>query len=251
LGDADIELAVGGDFILKAWNGDIVRGRVTLADPPTALAFTWRPHGVGPESRVTIRLEGDGPGTRVTVLHENVSSEPERRQARRLWRELLGALRNAVQDGADAHEWGATLPMAIRAPLARSAADIWPLLSTAQGLEKWVTNVERFDGAPEGLFRIASSVSGRAIAVEGTIELLIPETRIILGWEWSGESWGGRTKVELSLEPDTSGVALLILHSGFDKIAPAAAAIARRHYAAMWPKVAGDLRRLVAPVGAA
>lgn len=248
LGEADIELAVGGEFSLKAWNGDFARGRVLLADPPSTLSFTWRPHGTGTESRVTIRLQGDGPGTRVSVRHEQLASEPERRQARRLWREVLAALRSAIHENRDAHEWGATLPIAVRAPLGRTASDLWPLLSTAQGLEKWLAHVERFDAAPEGVFRFRPRAHEHHAVEAGTIDLLVPESRLVLSWEWEGASWGAKTKVEFSLEPDPSGSALLLLHSGFDKIPPAAAAEARRYYAARWPRLTGDLRRLVAPV---
>lgn len=248
LGEVDLELTIGGEFALHAWNGDIVRGHVLQADPPSALAFTWKPHGTGTESRVAIRLQGDGPGTRITVRHEGLSSEPERRQARRLWREVLGALRAALHDERDAHQWGASLPIAVRAPLARSAADIWPLLSTADGLEKWLANVERFDGVPDGQFRFSTRYHSLQRHEEGSIELISHENRVVLAWEWAGESWGARTKVELSLEADPSGSALLLLHSGFDKIAPEKAAIARREYAAAWPRVVADLRRYVAPL---
>jgi uncharacterized protein YndB with AHSA1/START domain len=244
----DMELSIGGEFTLHTWNGDVVRGHVLQADPPSVLALTWKPQGTGTESRVTIRLQGDGPGTRITVRHEGLSSEPERRQARRLWREVLGALRTALHEERDAHEWGASLPISVRAPLSRSAADIWPLLSTAQGLEKWLAHVERFDGATDGQFRFMSRFHGRQVVEEGSIEMISPENRVVLAWEWAGESWGGRTKVELSLEADPSGSALLLLHSGFDKIAPEKAAIARREYAAAWPKVVSDLRRYVAPL---
>ncbi|HET9950179.1 MAG TPA: SRPBCC domain-containing protein [Candidatus Eisenbacteria bacterium] len=250
LGNVDLELVVGGDFSLHAWNGDVVRGRVLLADPPSTLALVWKPQGTGAESRVTIQLKGDGPGSRISVRHEGLASEPERRQARRLWREILTALRSAIHDNADAHEWGASLPISVRAPLSRSSRDLWPLLSTAQGLGKWIGHVDRFDGAPEGLFRFTSRVQGRDVAEEGVIEQMTDQNRVILGWEWVGEAWGGRTKVEMTLEPDPSGAAILLLHSGFDKIAPAQAAIARRHYAATWPRLVANLRRLVAPVHA-
>lgn len=250
LGDADIELEVGGDFALHAWNGDAVRGRVLQADPPSTLAFTWKPQGTGVESRVTIRLQGDGPGSRISVRHEGLSSEPERRQARRLWREVLGALRTALHEDRDAHEWGASLPISVRVPLARSGGDIWPLLSTAQGLGKWVGHVDRFDGAPEGAFRFTSRSQNRDVIEEGTIEQMQDSNRVVLAWEWPNEAWGARTKVEWTIEPDTSGSALLLLHSGFDKIAPAQAGIARRHYAAAWPRIVANLRRLVAPVHA-
>jgi uncharacterized protein YndB with AHSA1/START domain len=249
-GEVDLELAIGGEFSLHAWNGDVVKGHVLLADPPSVLAFTWKPQGANTESRVSIRLEGDGPGTRVTIRHEGLASEPERRQARRLWREILTALRTAVDDEGDAHEWGASLPISVRVPLSRSAADIWPLLATAQGLGKWIGHVDRFDGTPEGLFRFTSRAPGREIAEEGTIEQMTPESRVTLGWEWSGESWGARTRVEMTLDPDPSGSAMLLVHSGFDRITPAQSAVARRHYAAAWPRLVANLRRLVAPVHA-
>jgi len=250
LGKVDIELVVGGDFSLHAWNGDAVRGHVLLADPPSTLAFTWKPQGAGTESRVTIRLQGDGPGSRISVRHEGLTGEPERRQARRLWREALAALRAALHEDRDAHEWGASLPISARAPLSRSAADIWPLLATSQGIGKWIGHVDRFDGVPEGLFRFTSRTQGREVVEEGVIEQMAVGSRVVLAWEWAGESWGAKTKVELTLEPDPTGSALLVVHSGFDKIAPAQAAVARRHYAIAWTRALANLRRLVAPIHA-
>ena len=110
--------------------------------------------------------------------------------------------------------------------------------------------MERFDGSVGGAFRLTSKFQGREIAEEGRIEELVPESRIALSWEWIGEEWGGSTRVEFSLEPDDTGASVLIIHSGFDRIATERRIVARRNYAAAWPDVLVDLKRLVAPIAA-
>jgi uncharacterized protein YndB with AHSA1/START domain len=82
---------------------------------------------------------------------------------------------------------------------------------------------------------------------EGRIEELIHESRMRLAWEWRGEGWGAPTSVEFALEPQPGGAALLLVHSGFEQIAPEKAAAARQNYASGWAGVVRDLERLLAP----
>jgi uncharacterized protein YndB with AHSA1/START domain len=249
-GRVQLELAEGGEASLEVWNGDSAAGRVLAAVPPVRLEIAWRPFGIGPESHVVLRLEGDGPGSRITVSHDGLRTEAERRQARLSWKEALLALHRAVSEGADAHEWGAAIPIAVRVAMPRSPSDLWPLFSTAAGLEKWVARVERFDGETGGAFRFASRYRGRDIIEEGRIEELAPESRVALSWEWLGEEWGAPTRLEIAIERAESGASVLIHHSGFDRIEPGKRLAARRNYAAAWVEVISDLRRLVSPVAA-
>jgi hypothetical protein len=53
--------------------------------------------------------------------------------------------------------------------------------------------------------------------------------------------------VELRLEPDPTGTALVIHHSGFEALEPEQRLAARVNYAAAWRDVMDDLKRLVAP----
>lgn len=248
LGNVDLELTIGGEFSASFANGDAARGRVLTVAPPNKLDFTWRTHGFGPETRVRLRLEHDGAGARLNVSHEGLLSEAERKQARAWWKEALGALRATLHDGRDAHEWGAGVAIVLRVPLARTAADVWPLLSTADGIGKWVARADQFDAVPGGLFRFTSRYQGREVIEEGRIEAVEPERLIALSWEWAGEGWGAPTRLEFALEPDPQVAALVLTHSGFDGIAEEKRLAARRNYAAAWPEVAEDLRRLVAPV---
>ena len=205
---------------------------------------------LAPETHVSFRLEGDGPGSRLYVTQDGLRSEVERRSARAFWKEALSALRDTLHHRRDAHEWGSELPITLRAQMPRSASDLWPLLSTASGLEKWVAHVERFDGVQGGSFRLTSRFQGRQIVEEGRIEEIVPSSRVALSWEWLGEGWGAPTRVEFVIEPESSGSAVLVLHSGFERVDDAKRVTARRNYAGAWPEVLAGLKRLVAPVAA-
>ena len=250
LGKADLELDHGGELSLDFWNGDVARGRVLTVTPPVKLEVAWQSSPLAPESHVTLRLEGDGPGSRLTITHDGLKTEVERRAARQMWKDALAALRAVLTDQADANEWGSTIPVVARAHIPRSVSDLWPLLSTGPGIESWVAHVEQFEGSAGGAFRLTSKFQGREIVEEGRIEELVPESRIVLSWEWAGEKWGAPTKVEFSLEPEDAGASVLIVHSGFDRISTERRLAARRNYAVAWPEVLADLRRLVAPVAA-
>ncbi|MGE5174921.1 MAG: SRPBCC family protein [Hyphomicrobiales bacterium] len=251
LGSADIELAIGGEFVATLWNGDSLRGRVAKFAPPARLEITWRRHPGGPETRVRLRLEHDGPGARVNVSHEGLLSDAERDLARAWWREALDALYRAVEGGVDAHLWGTSLPVVYRVYLGRGVADVWPLLATREGVDKWIAHADRFDGAPDGLFRFTSRYQGREVVEEGRIAAMEPEHRIALSWEWVGEAWEAPTLVEFLLEPEGQGCAIVIRHSGFEPLSEEHRVLARRNYASAWPEVLADLKRLVAPVPAA
>jgi uncharacterized protein YndB with AHSA1/START domain len=251
LGNVELELAPGGAAHAKSWNGDEWSGRVTAAAPPVRLEFVWKLFGFDEEHAVSWMLEGDGPGSRLNVAHENLPSPEEKAHARRTWREALDALHAAVDGDAPRPEWGGTIPVVIRARLPRSPRELWPLFTTPSGLSKWVAETQQFDAATGGAFRFRSEYHGREVIEEGRIEELVPESRIRLAWEWRGESWGAPTAVEFSLEPSDGGASLLLVHSGFEQIAPERAAAARQSYASGWPGVVRDLARLLAPAPAA
>jgi uncharacterized protein YndB with AHSA1/START domain len=237
-------------LLLDTWNGDTIRGRVLTAVPPIRIEIVWRGSILGPDTHVGLRLEGDGPGSRLTVAHDGLRSEPERRTARAFWKEALSALRDELHGKDGAHEWGADLPITLRAQVPRAASDLWPLISTGSGIEKWVAHVERFDAAPGGSFRLTSRFQGRQVVEEGRIEEIVPSSRVALSWEWMGEGWGAPTRVEFAIESESSGSAVLVCHSGFERIDASKRLTARRNYAGAWPEVLAGLKRLVAPVAA-
>jgi uncharacterized protein YndB with AHSA1/START domain len=247
LGTADFELVSGGAARIEAWNGDQMAGQVAAISAPGWIKFAWRRFGFDDEEPVAWRLEGDGPGSRVVVEHENLRSPEEKTFARRFWREALDALRECVDCHQANPEWGATLPVVVRASLGRPAAELWPLFTTPSGLSKWVARVERFDATAGGEFRFLSRYQGRDVVEEGRIEEIAPAQRLRLAWEWRGEDWGNPTAVEFRLEPRAGGTSLLLVHSGFEQIASGKAATARRNYASGWAGVVRDLARLLAP----
>jgi len=251
LGAAELELAPAGTARARTWNGDDWAGHVKVASPPVRLEFVWKLFGLEEEHAISWRMEGDGPGSRLNVTHENLRSPEEKSHARRTWREALDALHAAVDGTGPRPEWGATIPVVLRAVLQRPPAHLWPLFSTPSGLAKWVAEVQQFDAAPGGAFRFRSQYQGREVIEEGRIEEMVPESRLRLSWEWRGEGWGAPTSVEFTLEPRNGGASLLLVHTGFEQIAAERAAAARRSYASGWAGVLRDLARLLAPAPAA
>ncbi len=248
LGASEMEVAVGGEFSSTLWNGDRIAGEVLTVAPPSCLEVAWRAPGPDTETRVQIRLEHMGPGCRVRVEQDDPATDVEREHARRWWQEALEALRISVVENRDAHQWGSGVPIVLRVPLGRTAADVWPLLSTAQGLEKWLAGADRFDATVGGSFRFTSRFKGTEVIEEGRIVALDGERLVALDWEWMGQGWDAPTRVELHLAPHDSGVALVLAHRGFDALEPETRLEARRNYASAWRDVLQDLKRLVAPV---
>jgi uncharacterized protein YndB with AHSA1/START domain len=246
LGPAEIEVATAGELAADLWNGDLVRAEIASLAPPNCLDLAWRSAGFASPSRVGLRLEHCGPGSRVRVTHEDLASPVERDHAAAWWTEALGALRASIHEERDASAWGDMLPIVLRAPLGRTAEDIWPLISTGRGFEKWLARAERFEAEPGGAFRFASRYRGAEVIEEGHVEAIETGRLVALAWEWTGQGWDDATRLELFLEPDAGGVALLLRHSGFERLAPDVRLAARRNYAAAWLEVLRDLRRLVA-----
>jgi len=251
LGEADFDLGFNGTLSLRTWNGDAFHGRVVAAVPPAKLDATWRLFESDSESRVSWRLSGDGPGSRLTVTQDGLRTREERDHARLFWRDALDALHGLADEGIPSGEWGAAHPVTVCAFLPRTAADLWPALSTAAGLSKWVATVEEFDPQPGGAFRFRSRYKGHDVIEQGTIQEIVPDSRLRLSWEWIGEEWNGATEVLLALEPEAGGTTCLVAHSGFDRINPDRALEARRNYATGWPEVLSDLKRLVSPLATA
>lgn len=247
LGRGDLDLSRGAEFTIEHANGDTTRGHVIEAVPPVRLELTVRGSTTGRERNLTILLERDGPGSRVTVLEHDLR-ETERTRERQFWTLALAALRSSLQDEADAVSWGADVPVLARSILPRAVADLWPLISTGPGLDKWVAHVDRFDAVPGGVFRLTSRYQGRQVVEEGRIEEITPESRVVLSWEWAGEGWGASTRVEFLIETEALGTSLSVIHSGFENVAADRRLAARKNYAVAWPDVLADLRRLVAPV---
>lgn len=247
LGTADMEVAIGGAFHAELWNGDLLEGTVLAVAPPSRLDLSWRFEGPNMECDVRIRLEHAGPGSRVRVEQDAPATDLERAHACGWWREAMEALHRAVDEGVDARQWGAGLPIVLRTPLSRTPADIWPLLSTARGLEKWLAGAERFEATPGGSFRFISRFQGNEVIEEGRVLAIEVDRLVELEWEWIGQGWEKPTRVELRLEADPSGVALILRHSGFGALVEEQRIAARRNYAAAWRDVLHDLQRLVAP----
>lgn len=81
---------------------DDVIGVVEVSDPPRRLVTTWQPPDAGPDadpSRVTFDIESAGQLVRLTVTHENLASEEERRAVAGGWAQVLSNLKSLLETG--------------------------------------------------------------------------------------------------------------------------------------------------------
>jgi len=81
---------------------DVV-GEVVVSEPPTRLVTTWAapdgPPAHGP-SRVTFDIQAHGEIVRLTVTHENLADEEERRNASAGWSAVLSNLKSLLETGS-------------------------------------------------------------------------------------------------------------------------------------------------------
>jgi uncharacterized protein YndB with AHSA1/START domain len=69
--EARIDAAEGGEVRIRSEVADLgLSGRVTEAEAPRLLAFTWRWDGEDDETHATLRLTADGDATLLTVEHD-------------------------------------------------------------------------------------------------------------------------------------------------------------------------------------
>jgi len=94
---AEVDLRIGGGYrIINALpDGTLVTitGEFREIEPPSKLVYTWR---TGPShegsSLVTVRFERRGEATEVTIVHDQIPSEPVRTSHEQGWNGCLDGL---------------------------------------------------------------------------------------------------------------------------------------------------------------
>lgn len=77
-----LECRVGGRFYERFTDGEeSVIGRITVYEPPTRVAFTWRQSTWDADTEVEVSFRAEGSGTRVTLEHRGFEAlaEPARK----------------------------------------------------------------------------------------------------------------------------------------------------------------------------
>lgn len=93
---AEVDLRVGGRYRIENALPDAttvtIEGEFREIEPPSKLVYTWR-MGKGEESSlVTVRFEARGEGTLVTIVHDQIPSEPVRDSHEKGWNGCLDGL---------------------------------------------------------------------------------------------------------------------------------------------------------------
>ena len=101
--------------------------------------------------------------------------------------------------------------------LARPPRDVWPALTTAEGLSAWFGERARIDLRPGGA---ASMTFAGAITVDMRVELV--EEPNVFAYTWRlpdlPDDDPRRTYVEFTLEPDGDGTMLRVTETGFAQL---------------------------------
>jgi uncharacterized protein YndB with AHSA1/START domain len=112
---------------------------------------------------------------------------------------------------------------------------VWPLLTTAEGLVRWVGPDAAADPVPDGELRWTHPNGATVI---GRFLELIPHRRVVFTYGWEDERYGvgpGATTVEIDLVERDGATVLRLLHRGL----PPAAIDAHLHG---WAYFLGRLR---------
>jgi uncharacterized protein YndB with AHSA1/START domain len=94
---AEVDLRVGGRYRIVNALPDgttvTIEGEFREIEPPTKLVYTWHMgHDVGESSLVTVRFEPRDDATEVTVVHDQIASEPVRDSHEKGWNGCLDGL---------------------------------------------------------------------------------------------------------------------------------------------------------------
>jgi uncharacterized protein YndB with AHSA1/START domain len=101
--------------------------------------------------------------------------------------------------------------------LDRPPAEVWPALTTAEGLSAWFSQAVTIDLRPGGAAKMTWSDEHAPVM---RIERVEPPS--VFGFTWpidgTGENAVPRTYVEFSLEPRNGGTRLTVVETGFAQL---------------------------------
>ena len=119
--------------------------------------------------------------------------------------------------------------------IAAPPAAVFPFLTDARRLVRWIGIAATIEPVPGGAFRV--DMNGRDVARGAYLEV-VPDRRVVFSWGWEGNAHGiapGTTTVTIDLEPERGGTRLKLRHAGLR-------GDARARHAQGWAHYAGRLR---------
>jgi len=98
--------------------------------------------------------------------------------------------------------------------IAASPEAVFPFLTDADRLVRWIGIAAAAEPRPGGVFRL--DMNGRDVASGEYLEV-IPHRRVVFSWGWEGGGHGlapGASTVTIDLEPERGGTRLRLRHAG-------------------------------------
>jgi len=90
---------------------------------------------------------------------------------------------------------------------------VWRLLSTQEGLRRWLAPDLEIDMRVGGAYRMLGADGQTWIS--GTVLELVPEGRLTLSWLEEEAGWVHPARLLVTLEPTASGSRVGLVHDGF------------------------------------
>lgn len=197
---------------------DPVEARVTACRPHAQLVLEW---GAEP-NRLTATLRDEGDGTVLLLEHRLGTSSHTAARAIE-WEERLAdlvALHGGKRPATSPEAWEALAkrPLELGVDLPRPAAEVWPLLTTTDGLRTWWWNhwddVEiSAEVRPGGAYRFAAPRAG--IVVEGVYLAVDAASHLSFTWRWTDEDGTSLDEAcDIRLDDVEGGCRLTLRHTG-------------------------------------
>jgi uncharacterized protein YndB with AHSA1/START domain len=106
------------------------------------------------------------------------------------------------------------MPEVVRSiDIATPPSSVWDLLSSQDGLRRWLSTDIEIDLQVGGSYRMPGGDGSTWIS--GTVLELVPEGRLVLSWLEEDTGWVHPGRLVITLEPITSGTRVRLVHDGF------------------------------------
>jgi uncharacterized protein YndB with AHSA1/START domain len=103
--------------------------------------------------------------------------------------------------------------------IAAPPSSVWRLLSTRDGLRRWLSADIEIDPEVGGAYRMPGGDGSTWIS--GTVLEMVPEGRLVLSWLEEDAGWVHPGRLVIALEPIATGTRVSLVHDGFAGIGKA------------------------------
>jgi uncharacterized protein YndB with AHSA1/START domain len=97
--------------------------------------------------------------------------------------------------------------------IAALPSSVWHLLSSQEGLRRWLSAEIEIDLQLGGSYRMPGGDGSTWIS--GSVLEIVPEGRLVLSWLEEGAGWVHPGRLVITLEPVASGTRVSLVHDGF------------------------------------